>query len=150
MSFIDNIKERAKKDKKTIVLPETMDRRIMEATEKILKDDIANIILIGKEEEIEEKGKGFDISKATVINPFTSPLTDELIEKLVEIRKNKGLTYEDAKKLLIISDKWDEIRQYLIQEIDRGVTVLDGHGGYSQEKKNVLMCIISKKQSNLK
>ena len=76
MSFIDNIKERAKKDKKTIVLPETMDRRIMEATEKILKDDIANIILIGKEEEIEEKGKGFDISKATVINPFTSPLTD--------------------------------------------------------------------------
>ena len=47
MSFIDNIKERAKKDKKTIVLPETMDRRIMEATEKILKDDIANIILIG-------------------------------------------------------------------------------------------------------
>ena len=101
MSFIDNIKERAKKDKKTIVLPETMDRRIMEATEKILKDDIANIILIGKEEEIEEKGKGFDISKATVINPFTSPLTDELIEKLVEIRKNKGLTYEDAKKLLL-------------------------------------------------
>ena len=101
MSFIDNIKERAKKDKKTIVLPETMDRRIMEATEKILKDDIANIILIGKEEEIEEKGKDFDISKATVINPFTSPLTDELIEKLVEIRKNKGLTYEDAKKLLL-------------------------------------------------
>lgn len=101
MSFIDNIKERAKKDKKTIVLPETMDRRIMEATEKILKDDIANIILIGKEEEIEEKGTGFDISKATVINPFTSPLTDELIEKLVEIRKNKGLTYEDAKKLLL-------------------------------------------------
>ena len=62
------------------------------------------------------------------------------------IDKMAMLHTEDAKKLLIISDKWDEIRQYLIQEIDRGVTVLDGHGGYSQEKKNVLMCIISKKQ----
>lgn len=101
MSFIDKIKERAKKDKKTIVLPETMDRRIMEATEKILKEDIANIILIGKDEEIEEISQGFDISKATVINPFTSPFTDELIEKLVEIRKNKGLAYEEAKKLLL-------------------------------------------------
>ena len=101
MSFIDTIKTRAKSNKKTIVLPETMDRRIMEATEKILKEDLANIILIGKEEEIEEKAKGFDINKATIINPFTSPLTDELIEKLVEIRQNKGLTHEEAKKLLL-------------------------------------------------
>lgn len=101
MSFINTIKERAKKDKKTIVLPETMDRRIMEATEKILKEEIANIILIGKDEEIKEKARGFDINKATIINPFTSPLTDELVEKLVDIRKNKGLTYDDAKKLLL-------------------------------------------------
>lgn len=101
MSFIDTIKERAKADKKTIVLPETMDRRTMEAAEKALKENLANIILIGKDEEIEENGQGFDITKATVINPFTSPLTDELIEKLVGIRKSKGLTYEDAKKLLL-------------------------------------------------
>ena len=101
MSFIDTIKERARQDKKTIVLPETMDRRIMEATEKILKEGIANIILIGKEEDIEVNSQGFDISKATIINPFTSSLTDELIEKLVEIRKNKGLTHEEAKKLLL-------------------------------------------------
>ena len=72
MSFIDTIKERARQDKKTIVLPETMDRRIMEATEKILKEGIANIILIGKEEDIEVNSQGFDISKATIINPFTS------------------------------------------------------------------------------
>lgn len=101
MSFIETIKERAKKDKKTIVLPETMDRRILDATEKILREDIANIILIGKEEDIEENSQGFDISKATIINPFTSSLTEELIEKLVDLRKNKGLTYEDAKKLLL-------------------------------------------------
>lgn len=101
MSFIDSIKERAKGDKKTIVLPETMDRRIMEATEKILKEEIANIILIGKDEEIEQNSRGFDISKATIINPFNSDLTEELIQKLVEIRKNKGLTYDEAKKLLL-------------------------------------------------
>ena len=101
MSFIDSIKERAKGDKKTIVLPETMDRRIMEATEKILKEEIANTILIGKDEEIEQNSRGFDISKATIINPFNSDLTEELIQKLVEIRKNKGLTYDEAKKLLL-------------------------------------------------
>ena len=101
MSFINTIKERAKKDKKTIVLPETMDKRIMEATEKILKEELADIILIGKEEEIEKVSQGYDISGATIINPFTDSLTEELIDKLVEIRKNKGLTYDDAKKMLL-------------------------------------------------
>lgn len=101
MSFIDTIKERAKKDKKTIVLPETMDSRIMEATEKILNENIADIILIGTEEEISKSSQGFDISRATVINPYTSNLTEELINELVELRKNKGLTYDDAKKLLL-------------------------------------------------
>lgn len=101
MSFIDTIKERAKKDKKTIVLPETMDSRIMEATEKILNENIADVILIGTEEEISKSSQGFDISRATVINPYTSNLTEELINELVELRKNKGLTYDDAKKLLL-------------------------------------------------
>ena len=101
MSFIDNIKERAKKDIKTIVLPESMDSRVMEAASKILAEGIANIIIIGTEEEIEKSSQGFDISKATIINPYTSELTEELILKLVELRKNKGLTYEEAKKLLL-------------------------------------------------
>ena len=51
MNFIDKIKERAKKNKKTIVLPETMDRRVLQATEMILNENLANIILIGTEEE---------------------------------------------------------------------------------------------------
>lgn len=101
MSFIDTIKERAKKDKKTIVLPETMDSRIMEATEKILNENITDVILIGTEEEISKSSQGFDISRATVINPYTSNLTEELINELVELRKNKGLTYDDAKNLLL-------------------------------------------------
>ena len=101
MSFIESIKERAKQNKKRIVLPETMDRRVLEAAEKIIREDIADIILIGKEEEIAENSKGLDISGAKIINPFTSDLTEELTLEFVEIRKNKGLTYDDAKKLLL-------------------------------------------------
>ena len=101
MSFIESIKERAKQNKKRIVLPETMDRRVLEAAEKIIREDIADIILIGKEEEIVENSKGLDISGAKIINPFTSDLTEELTLEFVEIRKNKGLTYDEAKKLLL-------------------------------------------------
>ena len=63
MAFLDRIKERAKADKKTIVLPESMDRRTWEAAEKVLKEDIANIIIIGTPEEVEANSKGLDISK---------------------------------------------------------------------------------------
>ena len=101
MSFIETIKERAKKDVKTIVLPESMDSRVMAAASKILEEGIANIIIIGTPEEIEKSSEGLDISKATIINPYTSELTEDLILNLVELRKNKGLTYEDAKKLLL-------------------------------------------------
>ena len=101
MSFIERIIERAKENKKTIVLPESMDKRVMEAASKVLANDIANIIIIGTPEEIEESSKGFDISKATIINPYTSELTEKLILQLVELRKNKGLAYEDAKKLML-------------------------------------------------
>ena len=101
MSFIESIKERAKQNKKRIVMPETMDRRVLEAAEKIIREDIADIILIGKEEEIAENSKGLDISGAKIINPFTSDLTEELTLEFVEIRKNKGLTYDEAKKLLL-------------------------------------------------
>lgn len=101
MNFIDSIKLRAKKDKKRIVLPESMDKRTMEAADKALKEDIADIIIIGTPEEINENSKGFDISKATIIDPNTADITEELINGFVEIRKNKGLTYDDAKKLLL-------------------------------------------------
>ena len=66
--FLETIKERAKADKKTIILPESMDRRTYEAAEKALKEDIANIIIIGTPQEIEEYGRGFDISGAVVIS----------------------------------------------------------------------------------
>ena len=53
-AFLDTIKARARQDKKTIVLPESMDARTFEAAEKILKEDIANIVIIGTPEEVEK------------------------------------------------------------------------------------------------
>lgn len=99
--IIENIKKRAKENKKTIVLPETMDRRVLEATDKILKEDIADIILIGNKKDIEEKAKDLDISGAKIIEPIDNELTTQLAEKLYEIRKEKGMTKDKAKQLLL-------------------------------------------------
>ena len=60
MKFIDSIKERAKKEKKTIVLPEVMDDRVMEAASIILKEGIANVIIIGSSEELKKASSKFD------------------------------------------------------------------------------------------
>ena len=98
MAFIDKIKERAKTDKKTIVLPESMDKRTYEAAEKILKEGIANLIIIGTPEEIEKNGKGFDISGATIVDPYNDPNKQKYIDKFVELRGKKGVTPEVAKE----------------------------------------------------
>ena len=99
--IIERLKERAKKNKKTIVLPETMDRRVLEATSIILKEKIADIILIGTEEDIKKNSEGLNLDKVTIINPYESSLTEELADKLYQLRKEKGLTKEQAKELLL-------------------------------------------------
>ena len=96
--FLDTIKARAKADKKTIVLPESMDARIYEAAEKVLKEDFANIIIIGTPEEVEKYSKGYDITGATIIDPYTYEKTEEYLNLFVELRKSKGLTYEQARE----------------------------------------------------
>ena len=99
-SIINRIKERAKKNKKTIVLPETMDRRVLEAADKVLKEDIANIILIGDKNGFDDKG--LDLSKARIINPNEDKeLTDNCINNLYDLRKEKGLTLEEANDLVM-------------------------------------------------
>lgn len=100
MGFIDSIKERAKQNKKTIVLPESMDRRTWEAVEIILKEGIANVIVLGTPEECEANSKGLDVAGATVIDPNTAAELPAYIDKLVELRQAKGMTPEEAKKLL--------------------------------------------------
>jgi len=100
MGFIDGIKERAKQNIKTIVLPETGDRRTLEAASRILAEGVANIILIGNKEDIIKGSEGLDLSKATIIDPETTEKLQGYIDLLVEIRKSKGMTPEQAKELL--------------------------------------------------
>lgn len=99
MSFIDKIKERAKQNKKRIVLPETMDERVLKAASIALKEDIAHIILIGNKEDIIKKEEG--LSKAEFIDPNTFEKTNKLVESLTELRKHKGMTLDKAKELLL-------------------------------------------------
>ena len=101
MAFIDDIKARAKQDKKRIILPESMDRRTFEAAAEILKDDIADLIIIGTDEEIKANSEGLDVSKATFINPFTYEKTEEYINGFYELRKAKGMTPEQAKETVL-------------------------------------------------
>ena len=96
--FIDSIKERAKLDKKTIILPESMDSRVIEAASKILEEDICNLIIIGDKNNI---NGNFNLEKALFIDPNTSDITERLITELYELRKNKGLTLEEARNLVI-------------------------------------------------
>ena len=98
MNFIENIKERAKLDKKTIVLPESMDSRVLEAASKVIEEDICNIIIIGDKNSIK---CDFDLSKAMFIDPSNYFFTDELANKLYELRKEKGMTLEKAHELLL-------------------------------------------------
>ena len=100
MSIIDNIKERAKQNKKTIVLPETMDRRVVEAGVKAIKEGIADIIFIGNEESVKRDNSDLDLSEAKFINPDTSELTARFTQELFELRQHKGMTPEEANRLL--------------------------------------------------
>ena len=101
MGFIDVIKEKARADKKTIVLPESMDRRTWVAAEKILKEDLSNLDIIGTPEDIGEHSSGLDVSGATIINPRTYEKTQEYIDLFVELRKAKGMTEEKARETIL-------------------------------------------------
>ncbi len=103
MSFIEIIKERARKELKTIVLPEAEDIRILQATEIALKEKYANIVLVGNEELIKEKAKTNDINiqGATIIDPSNSINYEKYVDLLYTLRKEKGMTIEQARKLVL-------------------------------------------------
>lgn len=103
MAYIDRIKERARQDKKTIILPESTDKRTLIAAAQILQEGIANIIMIGNEEKIHD-GAGWlevDLTGLQVINPSTSDRLEEYVELLYETRKSKGMTMEKAREILL-------------------------------------------------
>ena len=103
MGFIERIKERARQDVKKIVMPESNDRRTLIAAHKILKENIADIIMVGKEDKIMEGAKWLelDLSRISVIDPENTDKFDLYADTLYELRKNKGMTPEKARERLL-------------------------------------------------
>ena len=98
MSLLDEIKAKATARKKTIVLCEGEDKRVVEAAAEITKAGIAKIVLIGNEEECKKVAPGADLTGITLVDPLTSDKTAEYAAILYEARKAKGMTEEQAKE----------------------------------------------------
>ena len=103
MDLVQSIIERAKSNKQRIVLPEATEERTLRAADKVLAEDIANLILIGNPDEIHslaEKWGLKNIDKATIIDPENNPKSEEYATLLAELRKKKGMTIEQARELV--------------------------------------------------
>lgn len=104
MDIISQIIERAKADKQRIVLPEGTEERTLKAANQIITDGVADLILIGNPDEIHALAKEWglgNIEKATILDPNNHPKKDDYAQLLFELRKNKGMTLEQAQKLVL-------------------------------------------------
>ncbi len=104
MNFLDQTKQRAKADIKTIVLPESTDIRTITAASIVLEEGIANVVLIGNGDDIkklaEQHGKNLDISKAKIVDPANSEEFEDYANTFYELRKAKGVTMEQAREAM--------------------------------------------------
>ena len=102
--LINEIVERAKANRQRIVLPEGTEERTLKAANQILTDGVADLIILGKPAEIEACAKEWglgNINKATIIDPEDHPKKEEYAQLLCELRKKKGMTIEEARKLVV-------------------------------------------------
>jgi phosphate acetyltransferase len=103
MELLDRIKQNARKHIMRIVLPEGYEERTIKAADIAIQEEIARIILIGDPSEIKSHAARLGLkhlSKATIINPKSHEKKDHYVEMMVEIRKSKGMTREEASKLI--------------------------------------------------
>ena len=103
MGYIDSIKEKARMDKKTIVLPETNDKRTLIAASHIIQEGIADIVMVGDEEKIMD-GAGWlevELDGGKIVNPATTDKFEDYVQLLYETRKSKGMTEEKARDILL-------------------------------------------------
>ncbi len=103
MDVIKNLIERARQDRQRIVLPEGTEERTIKAADKAIADGIADIIILGNKAEIAALAQKFElknIEKATIIDPMDNPDAEKYANLLYELRKAKGMTMEDAQKLV--------------------------------------------------
>jgi len=106
MHLVDQIKAKARNNLQTVVLPEGYDERMVQAAGQIVKDGLAKVVLLGNPETLQAKAKELDASLdgVTLLDPKTSPKLETYVDELVELRKKKGLSREEAKKLLTGED----------------------------------------------
>ncbi len=102
MRLLEKILELAKSDKKKIILPEGTEERTIRATETIIKGKIADIVLIGNDDEIKSKAKslGVNIDGSIIVDPIKSEKYEEYVSLFFELRKNKGITIEKAREVV--------------------------------------------------
>lgn len=108
MAFIDDVKEKARGSLKTIVLPESEDRRTLDAADRILREGFAKLILLGNEEKIraDAAALGDKLEGAQIVDPKKSEKLESYVETLTELRKKKGMSEEEARKLLTESNTY--------------------------------------------
>lgn len=111
-TFLESMISRAKADKRTIVLPEGDDPRTLEAAERILADDVADLIILGDAEAISASGRALD--GARIVDVRSSELRQELADALFEIRKLKGMTPEQA------LEKMDDVLYFGVMLVKTG------------------------------
>lgn len=104
MEFIEQVKAKAKRNIKRIVLPEGTEERNLKAADRILKEGFAEVTLIGNPEEIHHLASEYyleNIGKATIVDPNNNPKKEEYIELMLKLRASKGLTREEAEKQIV-------------------------------------------------
>jgi phosphate acetyltransferase len=106
MSLVEQIKSKAKKNLKIVVLPESYDERMLFAAQQVVEQGLAKIVILGNPEEIKSSAsaKGVNLSGVELLDPAQAPKLGSYVDALVELRKSKGLTREEAEKLLIAKD----------------------------------------------
>lgn len=103
MNLLEHIVARAKSNKQRIVLPEATEERTLKAADRVLADELADLILIGNPDELKTLAAKWDlhnIDKATIVDPLNNPKAEEYAELLAELRKKKGMTIEQARELV--------------------------------------------------
>ncbi len=102
MELLREIRERARKNPKRIVLPEGEEERTIKATARVLKEEIAEIILLGKESKIKDKAQSLnvDIGKTRIIEPEKSEQLEDYANTYGELRKEKGISKEEALSIM--------------------------------------------------
>ena len=103
MNFIEEIKNRARNELKTIILPETEDVRVLKAAEKVTKEGFAKIILVGNEKATQKLAdeNGINIDGIKIVNPAKSKKYEEYVNKFFELRQKKGVSIEKARETML-------------------------------------------------